>query len=164
MLRERLGRVVRAAVLLGVGVQGLASPVAAMAIRGSMPDCVEASPLLAWAGTSAQVLLVSTDCPHGTYAPAPSYSAFTHATLAVSLTAVILGLVALVVAVGLGVSAQRTLGQLRLWFARRFRMVAADVVLPTFPQPVPVLVSSAARPSRVVSHPHVRRGPPSCSC
>lgn len=164
MLRERLGRVTRAALLVTVGVQGLTSPVAGVAVGGSIPDCVEAPPLAAWAGTSTHVMAASTDCPHGSYAPASSYQSFAHVVLTGSVTATLLGLVALLAAVGLGVHLQRTVGSLRRWFVHRFRVAAAGLQLVMSPKPSPVLVTCSARTSRVVSGPHVRRGPPSSCC
>ena len=164
MLRERLGRVTRAALLVAVGVQGLASPVAGVAAGGSIPDCVEASPLVAWAGTSTHVMAASSDCPHGSYAPASSYQSFAHLMLTASVTATLLGVVALLAAVGLGVHLQRTVRSLRRWFVHRFRVAATGLQLVMSPKPLPVLVTCSARPSRVVSGPHVRRGPPSSCC
>lgn len=164
MLRERLGRVMRAALLVAVGLQGLASPVARVAVGGSIPDCVEASPLTAWAGLATHVMAASTECPHGSYAPAGSYQAFAHMLLTASVTAALLGLVALLAAVGLGVHLQRTVRSLRRWFVHRFRVAAAGLQLVTTPKPSPVLVTCSARPNRVVSGPHVRRGPPSSCC
>lgn len=164
MVSGRVGRVARAALLLGLGIQGLTSPAVRTALRGSIPDCVEVSPLTAWAGTGSRMLMVSSDCPHGSYAPAASYGVFTQATLAASLSATLLGLVALLLALGLRPSVQRRLRELRLWFARRVRVVAVAVALPSIPRLVPVVAASPARVSRVASNPHVRRGPPSCSC
>ncbi|MGV8848701.1 MAG: hypothetical protein ACOH16_04055 [Propionibacteriaceae bacterium] len=161
MLRERLGRVTRAVLLVAVGVQGLASPVSGVAVGGSIPDCVEASPLAAWAGVTTHVMATSTDCPHGSYAPASSYQSFAHLVLTASVTATLLGFVALLAAVGLGVHLQRTVRSLRRWFVHRFRVAAAGLQLVMPPKPSLVLVTCSARPSRVVSGPHVRRGPPS---
>jgi hypothetical protein len=161
MLRERLGRVTRGALLIAVGVQGLASPLAGVAVGGSIPDCVEASPLAAWAGISTHVMSASADCPHGSYAPASSYQSFAHVVLTASVTATLLGLVALLAAVGLGLHLQRTVRALRRWFVHRFRVAAAGLQLVMSPKLSPVLVTCSARPSRVVSGPHVRRGPPS---
>jgi hypothetical protein len=164
MLRERLGRVTRGALLVAVGVQGLASPIARVGVGGSIPDCVEASPLAAWVGISTHVMAASTDCPHGSYAPASSYQSFAHVMLTASVAATLLGLVALLAAVGLGVQLQRTVRSLRRWFAHRFRVAAAGLQLVMSPKPSPVLVTCSARPSRVVSGPYVRRGPPSSCC
>jgi hypothetical protein len=164
MLRERLGRVTRAGLLVAVGVKGIASPLAGVALGGSIPDCVEASPLAAWAGIATHVMASSADCPHGTYAPAGSFQSFAHVMLTASVAATLLGIVALLAAIGLGVHAERTLRSLRRWFVHRFRVAAASLQLVISPQPSPVLVTSSARPSRVVSRPLVRRGPPSSCC
>lgn len=163
MLRERLGRVTRAALLVAVGVQGVASPLAGVAVGGSIPDCVEASPIAAWAGVATHVMAASTYCPDGSYAPAGSYQSFAHVVLTAAVTATLLGLVALLAAVGMGVRLERTLRSLRRWFVHRFRVVSAGLQRVMSPEPSPVLVTCTARPSRVVSRPHVRRGPPS-SC
>lgn len=164
MLRERLGRVTRAGLLVVVGVQGIASPLAGVALGGSIPDCVEASPIAAWAGITTHVMAANADCPHGSYAPAGSYQSLAHVVLTASVTATLLGLVALLAAVGLSVHAQRTLRSLRRWFVHRFRVAAAGLQLVMSPEPSPVLVTCSAGPSRVVSRPHVRRGPPSSCC
>lgn len=164
MLRERLGRVMRAVLLVAVGVQGLATPLAGVALGRAIPDCVEASPLVAWAGISTRVMAASGDCPHGTYAPASSYQSFAHMVLTAAVAATVLGLVALLASIGLGIRLQRTLRSLRRWFVHRFRVAAAGLQRVMTPPPSPVLVTCTARPSRVVSRPHVRRGPPSSCC
>jgi hypothetical protein len=164
MLRERLGRVTRAAVLVAVGVQGLASPLAGVALGASIPDCVQAPPFAAWAGVATHVMAASGDCPHGSYAPAGGYQSFAHVVLTAAVAATFLGLVALLAAVGLGMHAQRTMRSLRRWFVHRFRVVADALTLVVAPLPSPVLVTRPARHSRVVTSPHVRRGPPSSCC
>src|SRR5659263_145385 len=164
MHEQRIARLVRALLLVALGVQGLTSPLARYALARIMPDCVDASQLTAWAGTGSRLLMVSTDCPHGSYAPTRSYFALVQTAFACSLTALVLGLAALLLAVRLGVQARRMLGSVRRWFARRFTMPVDCLLSILSPLRQPVPVPASARPLRATSRPQLRRGPPSCSC
>jgi hypothetical protein len=125
MHEQRIARLVRALLLVAVGVQGLTSPLAKYALARAMPDCVDASPLTAWAGTETHMLMASGDCLHGSYAPTRSYFAVVQAAFACSLTALVFGLAALLLAVGLGIQTRRMLGSVRRWFAHPFTAAPA---------------------------------------
>jgi hypothetical protein len=163
MHEQRIARLVRALLLVALGVQGLTSPLAKNALR-AMPHCVDASPITAWAGTAAHLLMASTDCPQGSYAPARSYLAVVQAAFACSLTALVFGLVTLLLAVGTGIQTRRMLGSVRRWFAGRFAMPVDCLLSILSPLRQPVPVPASARPFRATSRPQLRRGPPSCSC
>ena len=161
---QRVVRLVRALMLVALGVQGLTSPLAKYALARAMPDCVDASPVTAWVGTETHMLLASTECPHGSYSPTRSYFAVVQSAFACSLTALVVGLAALVLALGLGIQTRRMLGSVRGWFARRFTMPVGCLPSILSPRRQPVPVPASARPLRAASRPQLRRGPPACSC
>jgi len=164
MHEQRIARLVRALLPVALGVQGLTSPLGKYALARAMPVCVDASRVTAWAGTESHMLMASADCPHGSYAPTRSYFAVVQAAFACSLTALVLGLVALLLAVGMGIQTRRMLGSVRRWFARRFTMPVDRLLSILSPLRQPVPVPASARPFRATSRPQLRRGPPSCSC
>jgi hypothetical protein len=164
MIKPRIARLMGALLLVTLGVEGLFSPLAHLALMRSMPDCVEAGPIGAAVGMEFRLLTAAPDCPHGSFAPAASYHVVGQAVLTASLAALLLGVVALILAVGVGLRARRVVRQLRGWVARRFRMVASATSEIVFQLGAPVMVPVVVRPVRMASGPHVRRGPPSCSC
>jgi len=164
MHEQRIARLVRALLPVALGVQGLTSPLGKYALARAMPVCVDASRVTAWAGTESHMLMASADCPHGSYAPTRSYFAVVQAAFACSLTALVFGLVALLLAVGMGIQTRRMLGSVRRWFARRFTMPVDRLLSILSPLRQPVPVPASARPFRATSRPQLRRGPPSCSC
>jgi hypothetical protein len=164
MHEQRIAHLVRALLLVALGVQGLTSPLAKYALARAMPDCVDASPISAWAATGTHMLMASADCPHGSYAPTRSYFAVVQAAFACSLTALVAGLAALLLAVGLGLQARQLLRSVRRWFSRRFTMPVDRLLSILSPLRQPVPVPASAHPYRATSRPQLRRGPPSCSC
>ena len=164
MIKQRIARLLGALLLVTLGVEGLFSPLAHLALMRSMPDCVEADPMGAAVGMEFRLLTAVPDCPHGSFAPAASYHVVAQAVLTISLAALLLGVLALALAVGVGLRARRVVRQLRGWVARRFRMVAvaASEIVVQLGQPAmePIVVRSV----RTASRPQVRRGPPSRSC
>lgn len=163
MIKERIARIVGALLMVAVGLEGLFSPLAYLALR-SMPDCIDAGPMAAWAGVGLHLLSANPLCPYGSYAPAPTYHVVAQAALTASLTALLLGVLWLLLSVGVGLRAKRALSQLRRWFAHRFRVVASATSSIVFQLGQPVMLPVVVRPVRMASRPHVRRGPPSCSC
>ena len=164
MVKQRIARLMGALLLVTLGVEGLISPLTHFALLRSMPDCVEAGRMAAAVGVEFHVLSAVTNCPHGSYAPAASYHVVAQAALAVSLTALLLGVVALILAVGVGLRARRVVRELRQWFSHRFRMVASVASEIVFEFGQPVMLPVVVRPVRMASRPYVRRGPPSTSC
>ena len=163
MTKQRIARLMGALLMVTLGIEGLFSPLAHLALMRSMPDCVEAGPMGAAVGMELRLLSAVPDCPHGSFAPATSYHVIAQAALTVSVAALVLGLVALLVAVGVGLHARRVVRQLRGWVARRFRLVARTTSEIVFQLGQPVMVPIVVRPVRTASRPYVRRGPPSCS-
>ncbi len=163
MVTQRIARLGGALLLVGLGVQGLLSPLSHFALMRSIPDCVEAGPMTSSVGVELQVLAAVPQCPRGSYAPAASYHVIAQAALTVSLSALVLGVVALIVAVGVGLRARQALRQLRQWFAHRFRIVAAATLEIVVRLGQPVMLPVVVRPVRTASRSHARRGPPSCS-
>jgi hypothetical protein len=163
MVKQRLARLMGALLLVLVGVEGLISPLTHVALMRSMPDCVEAGRMAAAVGLELHVLTAGTNCPQGTLAPAASYHVVAQAALTISVTALLLGIVALVLAVGVGLRARRVVRELRQWFSHRFRMIASVASEIVVQLGQPVMVPVVVRSARMASRPYVRRGPPSCS-
>ena len=164
MITQRIARLGGAALLVTLGIQGLFSPLTHVALMRSMPDCIEAGPLAASVGMEIHLLSAGADCMKGSYAPAASFHVVAQAALTVSVTALVLGIVALLLAVGVGLHARHVVRQLRGWVVRRFRMVASATSEIVFALGQPVMLPVVVRPVRMASRPSVRRGPPSCSC
>ena len=163
MIKQRIARLTGASLLLTLGVQGLLSPLTHVALLETMPDCVEAGPMAASVGMEFHLLSAGADCVHGSYAPAASYHVVAQAALTVSVTAFLLGVVGLVLAIGVGIRARQVVRQVRGWVSRRFRLVAATASRIVVQLGQPVMEPVVVRPARVTSRPDVRRGPPSCS-
>jgi hypothetical protein len=164
MITQRVERLAGAALLVTLGVQGLSSPLAHVALMRSTPDCIEAGLMAASVGMEIHLLSAGPDCVKGSYAPAASYHVVAQAALTVSLTALVLGVLAMILTVGVGLHARQVVRQLRGWVARRLRMVAAATSAIVFQLGQPVMLPVVVRPVRIASRPSVRRGPPSCSC
>jgi len=164
MVKQRFSRLLGAMLLLAMGVQGLLSPLTQLALSRTMPDCLEVGPVAAAVGMEVHVLAAGPECPHGTYAPAPTYHVVAQAALTASLTAVLLGIAALLLAIGVGLRARRVVRDVRQWFTRRFRTVVTVVAQLVVGREQPIMVPVTVAPARLTSSPHVRRGPPSCSC
>jgi hypothetical protein len=163
-MRQRATRLLGSLSLLLLGIQGLLSPISRLALAGTMPDCVGADPLSAAVGLELRVLSGASDCPHGSYAPTPSYHLLADAALTVSVTALLLGVLALVVAVGVAFRLRHALRQLRQWFARRIHLAVSTATSIVVQLGRPAMVPVVVRPVRTAARPHARRGPPSCSC
>ena len=164
MITQRVTRLGGAALLVVLGIQGVFSPLTRVALMRTMPNCVEAGPMAASVGMEVHLLSAGTDCAKGSYAPAASYHVVAQAALTVSVAALLLGVVATLATVGVGLHVRRVVGQLRGWVARRLRVVAAATAEIVVRLDAPVMVPVLARPIRMASRQSVRRGPPSCSC
>ncbi len=164
MRTQRAARVLGSLALGMLGLQGSLSPLARVALTRSMPDCVDAGPWAAFVGLGLKVLSAAPDCPHGSYAPAPSYHLLAQAALTASVTTLLLGALALVLAVGVGLRVRRSFGQLRQWVARRLRLAVSTTSTVVVQLGRPTMVPVVVRPVRTAARPHVRRGPPACSC
>ena len=119
MITQRVERLAGAALLVTLGVQGLSSPLAHVALMRSTPDCIEAGLMAASVGMEIHLLSAGPDCVKGSYAPAASYHVVAQAALTVSLTALVLGVLAMILTVGVGLHARQVVRQLRGWVARR---------------------------------------------
>ena len=164
MTTQRVARVMGSPVLAMLGVQGVLSPLARLGLAPTMPHCVDAGPLAASLGTGLRVLAAVPDCPHGSYAPASSYHLVAQVALTASVVALVLGALALVLAFGVGLRLRGAVRDLRQWFARRFRLAMATAGAIVVDLRRPVMVPVPVRRVRPAARPHVRRGPPSCSC
>ncbi|HET7723969.1 MAG TPA: hypothetical protein VFK68_04980 [Propionibacteriaceae bacterium] len=163
MTTQRVARVMGSLVLVMLGVQGVLSPLARLALARTLPHCVESGPVSASLGTSLGIFAVAPDCPHGSYAPASSYHLVAQVALTASVTALVLGVLALLAAFGVALHVRRALADLRHWFARRFRLVVAAATGIVVDLRRPAMVPVPVRSIRSAGRPHVRRGPPSCS-
>ncbi|MBI4899856.1 MAG: hypothetical protein HY829_05200 [Actinobacteria bacterium] len=163
-MKQRAYRLLGSLALVLLGVQGLLSPISRLALARTMPDCLGADPVSAAVGLQLKVLAGGSDCPHGSYAPTPSYHLLAHAALTVSVTTLLLGVLAFAAAVGVGFRLRHALRQLRQWFARRIHLAVSTATSIVIHLGRPAMVPVVVRPVRTAARPHVRRGPPSCSC
>lgn len=163
MRRHRLHAVIRSGLLVALGGVTLSTPLAQTSLTSTLPACIAAAPPFAWLGLQLHMLSPTANCGDGGFAPGPHYLTAAHATFALSLSTVLVGLIGALIAVGAGVGARRLLGTLRVWLQRHMPARASrSLTLPR--RETPVLVPVKARPQRHTSQPQQRRGPPSCSC
>lgn len=127
-------------------------------VAGSLPACVSELPGAAQLGVQFHILAQSASCPEGTFAPGPHYAEVARVSVVLSLGALVAGLAALAVALGLGVWARRALRTAKQWLGRRLGLDSAGT-LPVWgraPLAVPVPVRASHHPA---AH-RPLRGPP----
>lgn len=148
---------VLAAVLGGTSLAGL-WPLAGIAADPAL--CLGLSPAQSWVGLNLHLVSQGVHCPNGAYAQGEALVPIFGISLAVSFSALLVGLAFLGTALGGGLLIRRTLRRVRGWAKRRL----LPVVLGVFGGPEPVLVPVRTSRYRVESahSPQQRRGPPSC--
>lgn len=164
MAKQRVVRLFGAALLVIVGIRGLFSPLAQLALVRSMPDCIGVGPMTASVGMELRILSAVPDCPQGSYAPAASFHMVTHAAFTISVAALLIGIALLLLAIGIGFSFRQVVRQLRHWVSRRFQRAVIEPARLVIQFGRPVMEPIVVQPVRLASRPAVRRGPPSCSC
>ena len=125
--------------------------------------CLEHPRLIASMGVHLELLAVSGLCPDGSYLPGPNFAPLAEFTAGLSATALVVGIVATLIALGLGVWVRRSLRSAREWLRSRIRRHEpgkAMVAVPVGAAWAPTAVAVGSDPYRLVQ----RRGPPLSSC
>ena len=161
---SRFRSVATSLLLLVLGLANLSGTLPRLAISGTLPHCLPTSPDMAWIGLQFRLLAVDPNCGSGSLATTGGLVEVAQVTLALSLSALLVGLVSLVLALGGGVWLRRAFRQARTWLRTRLSVIV--VALSGGPRPVrvPVTAGVPRHHAAQVQHPQLRRGPPSCSC
>jgi len=145
-----------------LGAAGVAGLWPTLGIVADPSVCIGLSPAQSWVGMNLHLVSESVACPHGTYAAAESFAPVFGVTFAVSISALLVGLATLILAVGGGLVLRRALRNVRGWLCDRLVPVLLGAL--SVPQPVPVPVRVDSRRAVLAHHPQQRRGPPRRSC
>lgn len=142
-----------------VGMLAAVATLPRLALSSTLPACVTESAGTAWLGLHLRLLAASDACPQGSYAPGPHYAEIAQFSIVLSLSAVAAGLIALALALGLGIWARQALREAREWVRARLSALRPSVtVITRRPPELPevVLGSHGALLTRLCS----LRGPP----
>lgn len=163
MRRRQIAVAVRSVLLIALGGATLSTPMGSTPLAGALPECVSSTPMFAWAGLRLNVLQSVVNCPEGSYAPGEHFAIASQATLALSLSTLLVGIAGILVAIGTTLWARKLITSVHTWLRYRLLPVPDMAVLDSdTPSPIawpPV----AVRPVRLISHPPLRRGPPTTS-
>lgn len=125
--------------------------------------CLEHPRLIASVGVHLELLAASGLCPDGSYLPGPNFAPLAEFMAGLSATALVVGIVATLIALGLGVWVRRSLRSAREWLRSRIRLHepgTAMVAVPAGAAWAPTAVAGGSDPYRLV----LRRGPPLSFC
>lgn len=155
-------RAIAGALAAGFGLLGLSAVAPGLSILGAGSGvCLQVNPAQSWIGVRLHLLMPSSVCPEGSYAPGPTLATAVGFSIVVSLSVLVAGLASIALAVGFGVGVRRVLRRARGWWRRRLLPVLLGGVRRPAPVPVPVPIPGR-RVQRSYS-PRQLRGPPS-SC
>lgn len=146
-----------AAVLMLIGASHLAAGRGYLGIGDSA--CAPQLPLIAPLGIHLDLLVESELCPEHSYLPGVNFGRLTQSFMVLSATALLAGLVMLLLALGAGYYTRRVVRSAREWLRTRIAIVAPGPGLPHLPQAVAtgvLVIASGRRPYQ----PLQRRGPP----
>lgn len=119
--------------LAATGALSLFAPLPQAVLAGSVTTCLREAAGTATLGLHLGILRTSTDCPHGSYAPGPHLMEYGSISISMSMTAILVGLIAFTSAVGIRWWIARTAHAVATWFARHLRVfhaVRAPIALP----------------------------------
>jgi hypothetical protein len=160
MLRTRLPLAARSLLIVGFGLLLLASPVTQSMFAVALPACVVGIPVIAWVGVQLNVLTIVSHCPSGSYAPGEHFGEAAHVGFALSLSALVVGLASLAVALGAGIWLRRAAATAHRWIITRTRFVRWVRSWTPVTREQPVLVPVSTRQRAQHAPPPARRGPP----
>lgn len=154
-------RTVQGAFSAAAGGVSLAAAVPLLGVVADPSMCLGLSPEQSWIGLHLHLIAESAACAQGGFAPTTSLAPVVGFTVAVSLSALIVGLATVLIGVGAGVAVRRVSRRVGSWF-RRWLPVSISVV--PAPRPVPIPVRSQDRWVELAHQPSQRRGPPRAGC
>lgn len=142
-----------------LGLVALTSPLARQVLSGSVQACVPDSPLSAPILIHLRVLALDSSCAEGTYAPGVNFADAGWLTLAVSGWALLLGAIAVLWSLGLGLVLRRVARAVGARVRRLVAVVAPAPVRVPGRRPAPMGPRIRMRASWAATLPS-RRGPP----
>lgn len=123
--------------------------------------CVGLTPTQSWIALHLHVMLPDPSCAQGTFLPTQALAPMLGVTVVVSLSALLAGLVTLLVGLGGGLAVRRLAQRVAGWLRRHWLPVVSGVVpLQRVPAPVRVRVRRTDPRYRAAQ----RRGPPDHCC
>ncbi len=123
--------------------------------------CVGLTPTQSWIALHLHVMLPDPSCAQGTFLPTQALAPMLGVTVVVSLSALLAGLVTLLVGLGGGLAVRRLAQRVAGWLRRHWLPVVSGVVpLQRVPAPVRVQVRRTDPRYRAAQ----RRGPPDHCC
>lgn len=143
----------------GLGMAALWQPLKLVA---DPSGCVGMSPLQSWAGLKLHVVAETVACRQGAFVQGDSYAPVVSISLAVTLSALVVGIAILASLVGGVATVRSVVARFGSWLRSRLAPVIEVLVPVPEPQPIPVRVPSGS--TRRPTHPQSRRGPPTHSC
>jgi hypothetical protein len=161
---SRFRSVATSLLLLVLGLVSISGTLPRLAISGTLPHCLPTSPDMAWVGLQLRLLTVAPDCPSGSLATTGGLVEVAQVSLALSLSALLVGLISLVLALGGGLWLRRAFRRARTWLRTRLSVIVVALAGGPRPVRVPVTAGVPRHYAAQLQHPQVRRGPPSCSC
>lgn len=154
--KQLWGRLIATGLLAFSGLIGLRQLLPLLRIDSSL--CVHPAAGLGEIGLQLHVFSASASCPRGSYLPGENLGALVQVSFAISVLAVVAGLILALGALGVGLWAASILRRLRGWLRRRLWVQ----VTPAVARPVRTMAVAMVpvRVSRTVVSPQSRRGPP----
>ena len=157
----------RARSVVGTAVASLVSGIQLVSILPvlhlSPTACLDHPRLIASVGVHLELLAASRLCPDGSYLPGANLAPAAEFMAGLSATALLVGTVATLIALGLGVGARRSLRSAREWLRSRIQRNeprTAMVAVPVGAAWAPTAFAVGSDPYRLVQ----RRGPPLSFC
>lgn len=157
LIKRNWGRLVATVALAITGALGLRALLPLLRINSSL--CVHPAAGLGEIGLQLHVFSASASCPRGSYLPGESFGAIVQFSFAISILALIAGVVMILGMLGVGLWALAVLRRLRAWLRRRITIPALPQI--SRPQRAMAAVLVPVRTTRTVLSPQSRRGPPS---
>ncbi len=156
MNRRSWGRLPATGLLALTGALGFARLLPLLRIDSSL--CLHPAAGLGEIGLKLHVFSASASCPRGSYLPGENLGAVVQFSFAVSVLALVVGILLGLGALGVGWWAAAVVRRLRDWLRRRIAIQAAT----SFARPERELALALApvRVARAVPSPRSRRGPP----
>lgn len=125
--------------------------------------CLEHPKLIASVGAHLELLAASGLCPDGSYLPGPNFAPLAEFMAGLSATALVVGTIATLIALGLGVWVRRSLRSAREWLRSRIGLHEPGTAIAATPAGAAWASTTLAggfNPYRLV----LRRGPPLSFC
>lgn len=154
--RRNWGRFLATGLLALTGAFGLARLMPLLRIDSSL--CLHPAAGLGELGLKLHVFSAAASCPRGSYLPGENLGAVVQFSFAVSVLALVVGILLGLGALGVGLWAAAVVRRLRGWLRRRITVW----VVGSFARPQRVLAPALTpvRVARAVPSPRSRRGPP----